>query len=39
MAPWGEMERAEAGYIVLNGGDVYGVAGEIFEGSYEKTNA
>ena len=23
MAPWGEMERAETGYLVLNGVDVY----------------
>lgn len=36
MAPWGEMERAASGYIVLNGEDVYGVAGEIFEQTYAK---
>lgn len=37
MAPWGETERAETGYVVLNGEDVYGVAGELFETTYEKT--
>lgn len=36
MAPWGEMERGEAGYIVLNGEDVYGVAGEVFDRTYVK---
>jgi hypothetical protein len=39
MAPWGEMERAASGYIVLNGEDVYGVAGEVFEQTYAKTPA
>ena len=39
MAPWGEMERAETGYLVLNGGDVYGVAGEVFERTYKETQA
>lgn len=39
MAPWGEMERSANGYIVLNGEDVYGVAGEVFEQTYAKTLA
>lgn len=36
MAPWGELERAETGYIVRNGEDVYGVAGEVFENTYTR---
>lgn len=39
MAPWGEMERAASGYIVLNGEDVYGVAGEVFAQTYAKMPA
>lgn len=38
LAPWGEMERAETGYIVLNNDDVYGVAKELFDMTYEKTD-
>jgi hypothetical protein len=35
LAPWGETQRADAGYILLNGEDVYGNAKETFEGTYE----
>ena len=33
-APWGETQRAEAGYLVLNGSEVYGNTREVFERSY-----
>mgnify|MGYP001819002979 CR=1 FL=1 len=35
VAPWGERQRAEAGYIVRKGGDVYGVHWRAFEATYE----
>ncbi len=35
VAPWGERQRAEAGYIVRTGGDVYGVHWRAFEATYE----
>jgi hypothetical protein len=34
-APWGETQRAEAGYLVLNGSEVYGNTREVFERTYE----
>lgn len=34
MAPWGELQRAEAGYIVKNGDEVYGNNKETFEQTY-----
>ena len=37
VAPWGERQRAEAGYIVRKGGDVYGVHWRAFEATYEIT--
>lgn len=33
-APWGEMQNADNGYIVLNGSDVYGVHSDVFEETY-----
>jgi hypothetical protein len=36
MAPWGERQRAPAGYLVRNGADVYGIHGEAFEKTYER---
>ncbi len=35
MAPWGEMQRADAGYILKNGDEIYGNAKETFEKTYE----
>jgi hypothetical protein len=35
MAPWGEQQRADDGYILLNGNDVYGNHRETFEATYE----
>lgn len=34
-APWGERQQAAAGYLVLNGPDVYGNNKETFEATYE----
>jgi hypothetical protein len=34
MAPWGEIQRADSGYIVLQGGEVYGNNRETFEATY-----
>ena len=34
-APWGEMQRADAGYILKNGDEVYGNNKETFEGTYK----
>lgn len=34
MAPWGEMQRAAAGFLVLNGEEVYGNNSETFEKTY-----
>lgn len=36
LAPWGERQRAESGYLLLNGDDVYGNAKETFEATYER---
>jgi hypothetical protein len=34
LAPWGEMQRANAGYILQNGDEVYGNADETFKATY-----
>ncbi len=36
MAPWGERQVAQTGYIVRNGDDVYGIHGEAFDKTYER---
>ena len=35
LAPWGERQRAAAGYIVRNGTDVYGIEERAFDATYE----
>ncbi|MFN0218256.1 MAG: hypothetical protein ACKVP4_05520 [Hyphomicrobium sp.] len=35
MAPWGEMQRADSGYILKSGDEVYGNNKETFEKTYE----
>jgi hypothetical protein len=35
LAPWGERQTAAAGYLILNGADVYGNHAETFEATYE----
>ena len=35
LAPWGEAQQSGAGYLLLNGTEVYGNAKETFEGTYE----
>ena len=35
MAPWGEMQRADQGYILCNGTGIYGNHKETFEATYE----
>ena len=34
LAPWGETQRATAGYLILNGDEIYGNAKETFEATY-----
>lgn len=34
LAPWGETQRADAGYLIDNGSEVYGNAKETFERTY-----
>jgi hypothetical protein len=34
-APWGERQQAPAGYLILNGTEVYGNNAETFEATYE----
>ena len=34
LAPWGEMQHASKGYLVLNGNEVYGNNKETFEATY-----
>jgi hypothetical protein len=34
-APWGERQLAPAGYLILNGQEVYGNNAETFEATYE----
>jgi len=35
LAPWGERQTAESGYLILNGDEVYGNHRDTFEGAYE----
>lgn len=35
VAPWSERQQAPAGYLILNGGDVYGNNAETFATTYE----
>jgi hypothetical protein len=35
MAPWGEMQRATDGYLLLNGNEVYGNNRQTFEETYQ----
>jgi hypothetical protein len=35
MAPWGERQVGEQGYLILNGGEVYGNNADTFEATYE----
>jgi hypothetical protein len=35
VAPWGEMEQAEDGYLLLNGNEVYGNSRPTFDATYE----
>ena len=35
LAPWGECQRADDGYLLLNGDEVYGSSHEAFETTYE----
>lgn len=37
MAPWGEIQRADAGYLIKNGDEVYGNHKETFEQTYVST--
>ena len=39
IAPWGEIQRADAGYILHNGDEVYGNAKETFEATYAGVGA
>jgi hypothetical protein len=34
-APWGERQQAPSGYLILNGGEVYGSNAETFAATYE----
>jgi len=36
VAPWGERQRASAGYLILNGEEVYGNNAETFRATYEE---
>lgn len=35
LAPWGERQRAERGYLILNGDEVYGAHEDTFAATYE----
>jgi hypothetical protein len=35
VAPWGERQQADSGYLLLNGDEVYGNNAETFEATYE----
>jgi hypothetical protein len=35
VAPWGEVQRGDAGYLILNGADVYGNHRDVFEAAYK----
>jgi len=34
VAPWGEIQRADTGYLLLNGNEVYGNNRDTFEATY-----
>ena len=36
VAPWGEHQHREWGYLMLKGGEVYGIYGPIFDATYER---
>jgi hypothetical protein len=36
LAPWGETQLADRGYLILNGPDVYGNNADTFEATYER---
>ena len=38
VAPWGERQTSPAGYLILNGTDVYGSHAETFRATYEAVN-
>ncbi len=35
VAPWGELQRGDAGYLILNGSEVYGNHRDVFEAAYK----
>jgi hypothetical protein len=39
LAPWGETQWADRGYLILNGADVYGNNADTFEATYERVAA
>ena len=39
IAPWGETQAADSGYLISNGQDVYGNHAETFEASYDREPA
>ena len=39
IAPWGELQRADSGYLIRNGADIYGNNAETFSASYERVAA
>lgn len=36
VAPWGEVQRGAAGYLIRNGNDIYGNHQETFDATYER---
>ena len=36
LAPWGEQQRAESGYLLMNGSEIYGNATATFEATYRR---
>jgi hypothetical protein len=38
LAPWGETQRADSGYLILSGADAYGNNAETFEATYERVD-
>mgnify|MGYP001174257540 CR=1 FL=1 len=37
IAPWGETQERDVGYLIHSGGEVYGIYGPIFAATYERT--
>lgn len=37
IAPWGELQERDVGYLIHSGGEVYGIYGPIFSATYERT--